>query len=363
MKIFNFENHLKFITEKKKTNIVIYKDIYERLYNTKKLIDNYKDKWDKYKKFINDYEYIYTSSNIHKNICKISPISRSYFKLHELLIDFNILKKYKDLNITCIAEGPGGFIQSLLDNIKKLNININNIYGISLISENKEIPSWNPKIKNNKNVKLLYGKDNTGDICNKDNILDFISKIKYNTCNLITCDGGIDYSNNYNNQELISYEFIYSEILLSLSLQKEGGTLIIKMFDLLYHSSIQLLYLLYQCYDNVSIYKPYTSRITNSEKYIICIGFKNNKNIIDLLKTYYEKKKEMNIIIPKSFINHLKYYNQIYVDNQIKNINNIIDRINNNKIYLNKPTKYQIEKAIEWCKLYDLDINNKCAYL
>ena len=71
----------------------------------------------------------------------------------------------------------------------------------------------------------------------------------------------------------------------------------------------------------------------------------------------------MNIIIPKSFINHLKYYNQIYVDNQIKNINNIIDRINNNKIYLNKPTKYQIEKAIEWCKLYDLDINNKCAYL
>ena len=30
MKIFNFENHLKFITEKKKTNIVIYEDIYER---------------------------------------------------------------------------------------------------------------------------------------------------------------------------------------------------------------------------------------------------------------------------------------------------------------------------------------------
>ena len=251
MKIFNFDNHLKFITEKKKTNIVIYEDIYERLYNTKKLIDNYKDKWDKYKKFINDYEYIYTSSNIHKNICKISPISRSYFKLHELLIDFGILKKYKDLNITCIAEGPGGFIQSLLDNIKKLNININNIYGISLISENKEIPSWNPKIKNNKNVKLLYGKDNTGDICNKDNILDFISKIKNNTCNLITCDGGIDYSNNYNNQELISYEFIYSEILLSLFLQKEDGTLILKMFDLLYHSSIQLLYLLYQCYNNI----------------------------------------------------------------------------------------------------------------
>ena len=124
-----------------------------------------------------------------------------------------------------------------------------------------------------------------------------------------------------------------------------------------------LLYLLYQCYDKVSIYKPYTSRITNSEKYIVCIGFRYNKNIIDLLKTYYNKKIDLNIIIPKSFINNLKYYNQIYVDNQIRNINNIIDKINSNNIYFNKPTKHQVKKAIEWCKLYNLDINNKCAYL
>ena len=70
------------------------------------------------------------------------------------------------------------------------------------------------------------GIDNTGNICNYDNILEFVSEnIKKNTCDIITCDGGIDYSNNYNNQELASYEFIYNEILLSLYLQKEGGTI------------------------------------------------------------------------------------------------------------------------------------------
>jgi len=365
MKIFKLDNtHSKKIIEKNIKNHILDKDLHLQLNKAKQQIDNYnKYKWDKYKKHLNLYEYIYIQSNIHKNICKILPISRSYFKLHEILNDFNILDNYKNIKITCIAEGPGGFIQSLLNNLNKKNINIEKIYGITLISNSNDIPSWNPIIKTKKNIVLLNGIDNTGNICNHDNILNFVENIKENTCDIITCDGGIDYSNNYNNQELASYEFIYNEILLSLYLQKEGGILIIKMFDILYYSSIQLLYILYLCYDTIIINKPYTSRLTNSEKYIICKGYKYNIRVIELLDEYYNKKDKLMLHIPKLFLENIKYYNQIFIETQIQNIDIIIEKINSNNIVLNKPTTLQINKAKEWCNIYNLDINDKCAYL
>ena len=77
------------------------------------------------------------------------------------------------------------------------------------------------------------------------------------------------------------------------------------MFDILTDSSIHLIYLLSLCYKELYIYKPKTSRPTNSEKYIICKGFKINDNIKAIL---LDKLKN----ISKTFIskqnNTKKYY-------------------------------------------------------
>ena len=353
----NYEKNLYILYNNK--NYIINKKLYNNLCNTKLDIDKNEKKWNKYKKYKNEYEYIYTSSYNYKNISNIISISRSFYKLHEIIYNFNILNK-DNINICCIAEAPGGFIQSLLYNIKYNDIKLNNIYGITLVSDN--IPVWNYKIKNNKNIKLLYGIDNTGDICNIENINNYIEIIGENTCDILTCDGGIDYSNDYNNQELLSFDFLYNEIFLSLQLQKEDGTLIIKMFDLLYYSSIQLIYILYLCYGNIHIYKPDTSRPTNSEKYIICKNYKYNKEVIKFLKDNYTNKTIL-LYIPKLFIENINYYNNIYIENQINNINEIIELINSNKILLNRPTKNQKKRAIEWCNKYKIKINNNCIYL
>ena len=48
-------------------------------------MDNYSKKWNKIKKMIHEYEYIYTSPNMKKNISSIIPISRSYYKLKEII--------------------------------------------------------------------------------------------------------------------------------------------------------------------------------------------------------------------------------------------------------------------------------------
>ena len=352
MKLFHIDsNHDRKLNINEKNNKNIDILLQEKLNKHKETISNYKSKWDIYKKNTNLYEYVYTS-NKTLNICNVSPISRSYFKIHEILHDLNILDDLQNISITCIAEAPGGFIENILYNCENNHIDIKNIYGITLKQESS--PYWNTKILTNKSIKLLYGLDNTGDICNINNLNDFIDKIKKNTCDLITSDGGIDYSNDYNNQEQDSYRFIYSEILLALCIQKPGGTFILKVFDLFDYKSIQLLYLLYLTYSDIYIHKPHTSRNTNSEKYIVCKNYLKKDNIVELLKSNYNK--ELCIYIPVSYIKNINIYNYMYVSNQIKYITNTINNIKNNT-KINKPSNFQVEKSIEWCLKYKLQIN------
>lgn len=354
MKSYILNNtHIKILEKKDKPyNSIYFKKHYDVSVKYKNGIDMYGKKWEKQKKSMNDYEYVYTKYNIYSNICSILPISRSYFKLHEMCTDYNITNITR---CTCIAEGPGGFIQYLY------NTNVTDIYGITLISKNKNIPTWSYKIYDKPNIHLLDG-DGSGDICKYDNIMYFIDNIGKNNCDLITCDGGIDYSNNFTNQECESYNFIYNEILLALNLQSKGGTLILKIFDIFNTDTINLIYLLYNVYDTITLCKPCTSRNTNSEKYLVCKNYNYDKNIINLLFDNFVEKK-LNIYIPKSFFDDLKYYNDIYCEVQNDNIQNVLNILKSNNIYINKPNKNQILKAKEWCKKYNLPINKKCIYL
>jgi len=264
-----------------------------------------------------------------------------------------------------MAEGPGGFIQNLLYNCSKKKIRIDNLYGITLLSTSNDIPYWSPIIINKKIVTCINGSDNTGDICNIDNQTDFISKIGTMSCDIITADGGIDYTKNYNEQESDSYNFIYNEILLALQIQKNKGSFIIKMFDLLYHNTVQLIYILYLCYDKITICKPHTSRNTNSEKYIICSGYNYNKDIIHILNKYKYKNSinQFYINIPESFKNNIKIYNSLYINKQIKNINAILNNIKSHYNIIDRPSVKQIQNAIEWCNTYNMCINEKCMYI
>ena len=316
------------------------------LYKNKCKIDNIDlNKWEKYKKLHNDFEYIYTSSNKSKNISNIIPISRSYFKLHEIIKDFNI----NDLEYcSCIAEGPGGFINCLLNYTN----NIKNIYGITLLSNDRKIPFWSSKLFNNPKIILNKNK-NTGDIYIKKTSDNFINSVK--KCNLVTADGGFDYSNDFNKQELLSYKLIYSEIYIALNIQNDNGIFVLKVFDLFYHKTIQLLYLLYLSYNELHIYKPTVSRISNSEKYIICKGYKGfNKEIIDILSKYYNNVENLYIEIPKKFIEVIKEYNNIFVENQINYINEIL-KFNCKNI--NERIKKQVINSKEWCEKYNIPVN------
>lgn len=356
MKIYKLSSHEKIINENNITLFSKNNKLLESLHKTKCKIDDCNlKKWELAKKYHNIFEYIYTSSNTVKNVSDVLPISRSYFKLLEILYEFDLFSDNK--SFSCIAEGPGGFIQCIHDVYNKNKFNINTVYAITLISNDRKIPYWNSNILKNPKNNIQYGKDKRGDIYILENTLDYIKSHK-EKCFLVTSDGGFDFSENYNEQENNCVKLLFCEIFIALQVQEINGTFIIKVFDLLNLKTIQLLYILYLHYNEIYFYKPDTSRLSNSEKYIVCKGFQGiNKDISNLMIKSYNNLNDFDLFVPESFLNEINKYNQLFIENQKKNINEVLKIVRENKHIQNKPTDKQIHVAKTWCEKYNLNIN------
>jgi hypothetical protein len=100
--------------------------------------------------------------------------------------------------------------------------------------------------------------------------------------------------------------------------------------------------------------------MSNSEKYIICIGYKGyNKEIINLLFRGLINKTEYKC--PEDFLNNIRKFNEYYLEKQINKINEGIRLFDKSlKIY---PTTEQIQLTVNWCEENNVEINEKCYYL
>jgi 23S rRNA U2552 (ribose-2'-O)-methylase RlmE/FtsJ len=173
-----------------------------------------------------------------------------------------------------LAEGPGGFIEAIAG-LRKCQYD--KYVGMTILDDNNDpnIPGWKKTeafLRQNKNVFIETGADKTGNILSLDNYI--YCREKYgSTMDLITADGGFDFSLDFNNQEINIAKLLFAQIIYALSMQKKGGCFVLKIFDTFMQHSIDLLAILSSFYDKVYIIKPQTSRYANSEKYIICKGF------------------------------------------------------------------------------------------
>ncbi len=187
-----------------------------------------------------------------------------------------------------------------------------------------------------------------------------------NKFDFITADGGFDYSVDFNKQEENSINLIFCEVLYALILQKQGGSFILKIFDIFHKVTLEILYILSFFYEKVYVYKPLTSREANSEKYIICINFQKKNNyhsIIDkLIKNFNElKDKKIKSIFKFKlniyYLNKIQEINAIFGQQQIENIMNTINYIkdtnSNHNEKINKIKNNNIDKCIKWCKQYN----------
>lgn len=360
-------------------------------------IDNIdSESWKKVRWYINVYDFQ----------VKDPIINRAFYKYWEIINEFEIFEDYNENEIVLhCAEAPGGFIQGtniylqidrILQPIKNEESEITDdgftvvkrrnknkrfdnyrIYTISLNKDlpqykNYNLPSYNKNIVN-KFLCITYGKDNTGDINNINNI-NHIKNIAKKQFYLITADGGFDEGNDFNHKEQLHYQLILNEIITAIAAQKSNGHFILKMFDILTETSVHLLYILFLCYKDVYIYKPKTSRPTNSEKYIICKYFEIDdarRNVIlselqKLSQTIYHSKSKFISFrlfkaIPDSFIDKIKICNTSLLNKQCLHLERAIELCQDTKFLeeYDKNLDESLEKRKEifrsWEKLYNLN--------
>ena len=367
--IFN----LKFF-EKDKQKIFIGHTIFKYLNKSKKKIDECQDSWAAIKKYTNEYEYIHTPLSISKPaISKIKPLSRAFFKLIEILNYINY-ENEKNINTFHLAEGPGGFIEAT----KYYRNNKNDKYfGMSLIDpEDTNVPGWNKAMfffKSTPNAKIIDGADKTGNLYNIDNFNYCIERFK-NSMEIITADGGFDFSIDFNKQELMASRLIITEIFYAIVMQKQDGIFILKMFDTFLKISLEIIYILSCFYTTIEICKPNTSRMANSEKYIVCTGFKLEnseeytnvfREILIKLNNPDNKDKYIESILKQDlsyfFKNKMEEVNAILGYKQISNILTTMRYIENNDKRTQKMQNIKnnnLKRCVEWCKENNIPYNN-----
>jgi len=351
---------------------IINKSLYKYLSFVKEQIDTQQNDWDKYKKYTNMYEYIHSIIPSTKTaVCTYKPLSRSFYKMIEIC---KLLYILEDLPPVCktfhLAEGPGGFIEALALMRSQLK---DTYYGMTLIDEDCNVPGWRKSksfLLHNPNVTIEKGCDERGDLMNPENLK--YCYMKYNgSMDLITADGGFDFSMDFNKQETISANLILCQIAFAVAMQKPGGTFIIKFFDTFTKLSLDMLFLLSNLYESVCFIKPNTSRIANSEKYVVCKGFRLSATE-EIVRKFYKIINQMsskdeqllslfNFDLPYIFINKVEEINAIFGQQQIENIVatlNLINSTNNNKMdKLETMKKTNILKCISWCQKYNLAYN------
>ena len=99
--------------------------------------------------------------------------------------------------------------------------------------------------------------------------------------------------------------------LIGIRCCKRGGNFIMRIFNIMNDTSVQILYILSQCFNEITIFKPITS--SNNEKFIIC---KNRREEIDDYLNLLDNGIKLNL-------------NRLFVENPNQDFIEWITQINN----------------------------------
>ena len=401
----------------------------QQLYASKAKLDEfpYNRQWEDYKRYNNNYELIHTSSNRKRRVENVAyhvPLSRSYFKMWEMIYDFKLLDSAEgSIQTAHLAEGPGGFIEATCRyRVMQKRIIVeardardataaavgsaataaatdtgeasdaDKFFGITLRSAQKEVPGWvksDSFLRMHPNVQIHYGSDGTGNLYLVHNIDAFCGYVGEHSCKLVTADGGFDFSVNFDQQEMLAVRLLLCQIYTALRVTQSGGAFICKFFDTYHRVSLEMLWLIATMFDTFSIVKPHTSRSANSERYVVAQGYYGTKSTlyIDALSGLRKlilswqsadnlDEGDVNVrtnknlwsifelnSIPPSFEQAIREYNRTHAQLQKYTIDMTLDLIDRNVSQFDRIIGTQIQRAIRWCFKYRVPINTRCVYL
>ena len=115
-----------------------------------------------------------------------------------------------------------------------------------------------------------------GDVTDVPSIRELVrrARTKLGEVDLYTSDAGIDVSEDYAGQERLTARLNLGQIVVGLMALRVGGTLVTKMFTFVHPYTLSVIGVCASLFNTLYVTKPKTSRVTNSEIYLVGIGFR-----------------------------------------------------------------------------------------
>ena len=216
---------------------------------------------------------------------------------------------------------------------------------------------------------MHYGEDGTGDITKTANMRAFEKYVKRNVphglgVHTVMTDGGFGISRGRENlQEFLHRQLILCQMTLSMALLRRGGRMCVKVFDTFLPFTNGLIYLVRSCFEKTSVFKPFSSRPANSERYIVAEGRLDEKivrPVVEYLWSVNDRMNELNaarnrssnyntegaddaldvndvvnlqtMSKDKEFVRFMRSHNNRFAQVQIKNLQKIIDFVKNTEL-------------------------------
>ena len=331
--------------------------------------------WEFLKRSSNPYELVFSQSQdsrIPQSVCSLRPLSRSFFKMTELLYVLDFFKRHQQgtrklaIQSAHVCEGPGGFIESLIFQAQKQGFTVDNSWAMTLKPSKSNIPGWKRAynfLKRSPMVHIEYGADETGDILVPANQESFLENTK-GKCVIFTADGGFDFSEHYSTQEDEVFRLLVSSALIGLQTMVKGGDFILKMFDTELKCTKDLIAILAYCFESWTLYKPALSRPCNAEKYFLGRGcrfvpqwiLQLLKNLRDVSCNNVKHIQSIFSVLPPHIEKDIEGLKDEYLDQQIAAL---LYAIEHREEWNSDPKalwKSIHDQSINWCKQFQIPI-------
>jgi 23S rRNA U2552 (ribose-2'-O)-methylase RlmE/FtsJ len=324
-------------------------------------------RWELVKKMANPYEIVYTHEDkkFHPSISLVKPLSRSYFKMIEILhvLQFfeQLPKQQTRIRSAHVAEGPGGFIQALLQACERRKITLQRATAMTLKPNNPCVPGWKRAaafLHRNTQVIIHHGEDSTGDIYKAVNRNSFIAASRPGV-SLFTADGGFDFSINYDIQEERVFHLLVSSITTGIQTLALDGCFVIKLFDILSEHTQLLIVLLSQCFREWILYKPALSRPCNSERYFLGRGNRiHSPTVLAHLLAIQENAAKglyptgISSCSTEAVRDYIRRHIEQTTEEQIRSISHALKYANQPELWYSTQLPIDLKKSIAWCEKF-----------
>ncbi|XP_076147634.1 cap-specific mRNA (nucleoside-2'-O-)-methyltransferase 2 [Alosa pseudoharengus] len=222
--------------------------------------------------------------------------TQAWAKFYEVLGTFELLPaealQQGELHSVHLCEAPGAFISALNHFLRTSGLPCDWTWVANTLNPYHEANGRSHTIADDRLLARtlpwwFFGSDDTGDITRREHLLELQALVRRHGdragTHLVTADGSFDCQEDPGEQEAAVAPLQLCEAVCALMVLAPHGSLVLKMFTLLEHSSVCLIYLLACCFQQLSVFKPATSKPGNSELYLVCVGFQPPDTLRPLL--------------------------------------------------------------------------------